>query len=92
MRACLQRTDFMQTSIIASLHSIEAIEIRGVSRRSVCPCSRGILSFATLCCQDTVRIMLLGLLCPTKPSKRAVHGAVLLELPSVGAHFCVSCA
>ena len=22
------------------------------------PCSRGVLSFATLCCQDTVRIML----------------------------------
>ena len=34
----------------------------------------------------------IGLLCPTKPSKRAVHGAVLLELPSVGAHFYVSCA
>ena len=29
----------------------------------------------------------IGLLCPTKPSKRAVHGAVLLELPSVGASF-----
>ena len=37
MRACLQRTDFMRTSTIASLHSIEAIEIRGVSRRSDCP-------------------------------------------------------
>lgn len=37
MRACLKRTDFMQTSTIASLHSIEAIEIRGVSRRSDCP-------------------------------------------------------
>ena len=37
-------------------------------------------------------IMLEGFLCLTKPSKRAVRGAVLLELPSVGAHFCVSCA
>ena len=37
-------------------------------------------------------IMLEGFLCLTKPSKRAVHGAVLLELPSLGAHFYVSCA
>ena len=37
MRACLQPMDFMQISTIASLHSIEAIEIRGVSRRSDCP-------------------------------------------------------
>lgn len=37
-------------------------------------------------------IMLEGFLCLTKPSKRAVHGAVLLALPSVAGHFCVSCA
>ena len=37
-------------------------------------------------------IMLDGFLCLTKPSKRAVRGAVLLELPSVAVHFCVSCA
>ena len=37
-------------------------------------------------------IMLDVFLCLTKPSKRAVHGAALLELPSVGAHFCVLCA
>ena len=44
----------------------------------------------------TVKILyelcFLGFLCLTKQSKRAVHGAVLLELPSVGAHFYVSCA
>ncbi len=34
MRACLQPMDFMQTSTIASLHSIKDTEIRGVSRRS----------------------------------------------------------
>ena len=35
-------------------------------------------------------IMLEFFLYLTKPSKRAVHGAVLLDLPSMASHFCVS--
>lgn len=31
----------------------------------------------------------IGLLCPTKPSKRAVHGAVLLAPASLQERFCV---
>lgn len=42
MRVCLQPMDFMRTSTIASLHSIEAIEIRGVSRRSDCPAAEAV--------------------------------------------------
>ena len=37
-------------------------------------------------------IMLEGFLCLTKPSKRALRGAVLLDLPSMASHFCASCA
>ena len=37
-------------------------------------------------------IMLEGFLCLTKPSKRAVHGAVLLDLSSMASHFCASYA
>ena len=35
-------------------------------------------------------IMLLALLCPTKPSNRAVHGAVLLAPASMQVRFCAS--
>ena len=37
-------------------------------------------------------IMLLALLCLTKPSKRAVHSAVLLAPASMQVHFCASWA
>ena len=37
-------------------------------------------------------IMLEGFLCLTKPSKRAVRGAVLLTPASMQGCFCVSCA
>ena len=47
------------------------------------------LRFAT---KILYEIMLLGFLCPTKPSKRAVHGAVLLAPASMQVRFCASWA
>ena len=86
MRVCLQPMDFMQTSTIASLHSIKDTEIRGVSRRSDCPCSRGVLSFATLCCQDTVRIILFrfSMLDETVETRRPWRGFSLPRRPCRG--------
>ena len=47
------------------------------------------LRFAT---KILYEIMLLGFLRPTKPSKRAVHGAVLLTPASMQVRFCASWA
>ena len=66
--------------------------VRDVSRRSDCPAAEAFSRSLRYAAKILYELCFLGLLCPTKPSKRAVHGAILLELPSVGAHFCVSCA
>ncbi len=47
--------------------------IRGVSRWWGAGCA---VVLATLRCQVSVRIMPAGFLCPTKPSKLAIHGSI----------------
>ena len=55
-------------------------------------CTRALPPSLRLAPRILYEIMLLALLCLTKPSKRAVHGAVLLAPASMQVHFCASWA
>ena len=59
------------------------MEIRGVSRRSDCPAAEALSRSLRYAAKILYELCFLGFLCLTKPSKRAVHGAVS---PCPGVH------
>ena len=59
------------------------MEIRGVSHRSDYPAVEALSRSLRYAAKILYKLCFLGLLCPTKPSKRAVHGAVS---PCPGVH------